>query len=515
MKRQNRIVKMMAVALAALAAGLFIVGCERCTCSSSRLRDAGIADSSDTGSKAPETPDANRAPEEPVEGVLRIYFLTLVEQSDGTKEAPPRQGAMEGLIRAFNGDPRYSQVTVKSEFFGYEELSKRIEHFTRPDLSEQERAEASPDLFVWFGGERMRGLKDQLRPLDHVWRDQDLDLHENMSSALSAVAVDGVPYGVPYTADHWAIYYRTDFLAGKSPPEDWEALLRLCEDLQGQRKGLAPVAIGTKYSWPAVAWFDYLDLRINGADFHQKLMDGTAESDTDVARYDSQKVGRVLEVWGDMIRRGCFLRGHQRLSSEEVVSHVLRLDKAAMSLFGTKLTESIPAVELSNYGVFRFPTFSGEGRTGDEEATDCEVAVLEMFLSPRGARNPGAADAFLAFAASEPAQTAINKVLRQIPLHKKARTISGDPFLAESADIVHRAKGLVPLYDSNTHPDMVELAMVAFREFMLDPTPERQEEILRRLEEARKTIFETARPGPTSSPLDAATPSSGAAPGAP
>src|SRR5262245_62586825 len=45
----------------------------------------------------------------------------------------------------------------------------------------------------------------------------------------------------------------------------------LCDTLSAA--GITPITIGTKDVWPAAAWFDYIDMRLNGPEFHISLMD--------------------------------------------------------------------------------------------------------------------------------------------------------------------------------------------------------------------------------------------------
>ncbi|MCQ4384250.1 extracellular solute-binding protein, partial [Clostridioides difficile] len=55
-------------------------------------------------------------------------------------------------------------------------------------------------------------------------------------------------------------------------PADWAQFLDACRKLKAA--GIAPIAVAARDAWTLAAWFDYLDLRINGYAFHQKLMAG-------------------------------------------------------------------------------------------------------------------------------------------------------------------------------------------------------------------------------------------------
>ena len=68
-------------------------------------------------------------------------------------------------------------------------------------------------------------------------------------------------------------------------PKTWTEFLALCETLKS--KGVPPIGIGAggDTPWVASAWFDYLNIRINGAPYHRELLAGKH-------RFDDPKVKR-------------------------------------------------------------------------------------------------------------------------------------------------------------------------------------------------------------------------------
>ena len=62
--------------------------------------------------------------------------------------------------------------------------------------------------------------------------------------------------------------------------------MALCDTLKA--KGVDPLTCGTGSTpWMASGWFDYLDLRINGAPFHRELLAGKHSFDSaEVAQGD-------------------------------------------------------------------------------------------------------------------------------------------------------------------------------------------------------------------------------------
>ena len=77
-----------------------------------------------------------------------------------------------------------------------------------------------------------------------------------------------------------------------------------------RQRGIEPFAIGTRDLWPAAAWFDYLDLRINGLAFHMALMDGRVP-------YTDPRVRAVFAAWRELLARNCFSANHASASWQE------------------------------------------------------------------------------------------------------------------------------------------------------------------------------------------------------
>jgi len=185
---------------------------------------------------------------------------------------------------------------------------------------------APPDVVFWYAGNRMRqfvvpGLLEDVSEL--FTASARAALHP---SAIDLVSVGGRQFGVPYTYYQIGLYFRRDVLlaTGVEPPRTWPDLLRACEKLVA--RGIEPVAIGTKDLWPAAAWFDYLDLRLNGLAFHMQLMRGKAS-------YRGAPVRAVFARWRELLDRNCFSRNHASSSWQEAQA-LLYDGRAAMMLIG-------------------------------------------------------------------------------------------------------------------------------------------------------------------------------------
>ena len=374
---------------------------------------------------------------------------------------PGPRAAWEAAIDAFQTE--HPEIEVSFNVYDHESYKKSIRNWL---------TSASPDVVYWFVGNRMRqfvvpGLLEDVSDLFTP------EVREQMTTAaLDLVTVDGRQYGVPYTYYHIGVYYRRDLFEGagvEQPPASWGELLETCDRLKA--RGIDPIALGSKDLWPAAGWFDYIDLRLNGYDFHMELMSRKVP-------YTDPRVRAVFETWRELLVRGCFVDHHVGMSWQESQALLYR-GTAAMMLIGNFITPNFPPEVRDRMDFFRFPEITpGIGRY--------EEAPMNSVHIPARARNKLAARKFLAFVARPDVQESINHALLQIPVARAAR-VADDRFLVAGQQLLDRAEALAQFFDRDTSEDLATLAMKGFQEFMVKP--ERVDEILGRIERARQRIY--------------------------
>ena len=69
---------------------------------------------------------------------------------------------------------------------------------------------------------------------------------------------------------------------------------------------ITPVTIGTKYLWTAAGWFDYMNMRINGYNFHMDLM-------LVMLSYEDPRLDDVFDKWAELSNAGYYLEDHASL----------------------------------------------------------------------------------------------------------------------------------------------------------------------------------------------------------
>jgi multiple sugar transport system substrate-binding protein len=202
--------------------------------------------------------------------VLTTLFTSFVSLAgtlviNNNQSDPRAKEVMYAFIDAF--DKAHPEVTVVVNDFDHEEYKVAIRNFLQAD---------APDIAVWFAGNRMKFFVDQglFEDVSDVW--ESAGLNDSMAASKGSLTVDGKQYGVPYAYYQWGVYYRKDIFdkLGLNEPRDFEEFKWVCAMLK--KNGYTPITIGTKYLWTAAAWFDYMNMRINGYNFHMDLMAGNA-----------------------------------------------------------------------------------------------------------------------------------------------------------------------------------------------------------------------------------------------
>lgn len=384
----------------------------------------------------------------------------IVLNSDHSDPAPKK--AMEELIADFQA--KNPGITVKWNNFDHEGYKSAIRNFLTAD---------APDVAAWYAGNRMEPFVKAglFEDVSDVWAANGLD--DQLKSASASMTIDGKKWGVPYTYYQWGIYYRADIFKeqGIEPPKTWAELLAACEKLKAA--GITPFAIGTKALWPTGGWFDYLDLRVNGYEFHMDLTSGKVP-------YTDPKVKAVFEKWGELVKPGYFLENHAALDWQDAIPQLVQ-GKAAMYLMGNFAVATMKdgGLKEDQIGFMQFPEITAGIPMAEEAPTD-------TFHIPSGAKNKEDAKKFLAYLASPEAQAKMNATLGQLPVNNKAAKPT-DKFLDAGFTMLSNAYALAQFYDRDAPADMAKAGMEGFQEFMVKP--DKVDDILAKLEKVRARVY--------------------------
>ncbi|MBE1275532.1 ABC transporter substrate-binding protein [Enterovibrio baiacu] len=400
-------------------------------------------------------------------GVLCSLFLLLsgsvnagelVINSDASDPAPKKAWA-EVIAKFEEANP---DITVKYNLYDHEAYKTTIRNWL---------VTSPPDVVFWYAGNRMKTFVDRglFEDVSDIWSANNMA--EDFSSAMPAMTANGKQYGVPYTYYQWGMYYRKDLFEKYdiAVPKTWDEFVAASKTLKDN--GVTPFTIGTKYLWTAAGWFDYMNMRVNGLDFHIDLMDGKVP-------YTDPRVKAVFTKWDELVKPGYFLDNHASYSWQEAQPFLYN-GEAAMYLMGNFLAANFTDEVRPKMGFFQFPVI-------DPSVPNAEDAPMDTIHIPAKAKNKEDARKFLAFVAQPEIQTMINESLLQIPTNNKAKP-KDDEYLNAGVLMLSEAAGTAQFYDRDTDPSMAKEGMKGFQQYMVHP--DRIDKILKKLEKTRQRTF--------------------------
>jgi multiple sugar transport system substrate-binding protein len=383
----------------------------------------------------------------------------LVINTDASDPAP--KAAFEALVKSF--EAAHPDVKVKINTFDHEGFKTSIRNFLSAE---------PPDVVTWYAGNRMApfvnaGLFEDVTAL---WAKEGLN--EKLKSAAASMTINGKKWGVPYTYYQWGIYYRKDIFAkhGITPPKTWKELLDASAKLKANK--VTPFAIGTKALWPTGGWFDYLNMRVNGYEFHMDLTAGKVP-------YTDKRVAAVFDRWDELVKPGYFLANHAAIDWQEAIPAFVK-GEAAMYLMGNFAVDPMKKGGLTEaqLGFMQFPKIN--------DVPMAEDAPMDTLHIPSKAKNKADAMKLLAHAAKADVQTEMNKILGQLPVNKDAKR-PDDVYLRDGFSMLSNAYALGQFYDRDAPAEMAKAGMEGFQRYMVKP--ETRGEMLKRLEDVRQRVY--------------------------
>lgn len=313
-------------------------------------------------------------------------------------------------------------------------------------------SQAPADVYYWFAGQRLIELVEQglIAPLDDFWAQHHLD--QAFGPALrAAVSWRGRPYAIPLNYYPWGFFYRKSIFERHrwNTPRTWRELVALAQ--QAQSVGMAPTASGGLDRWTLAAWFDYLNLRLNGLPFHQALTAGTVP-------FTDERVRRVFTQWRGIRDQHWYDPDALQMTWRDALPYLLR-GRAATMLMGNFFIESVPTALRPDMGFFPFPQMS-------PSIPRAEEAPIDVLVLSKRAQSSQAARDFLAWSASAQAQAMLAATAGKLPANTSA-PLNPDPITQQSATCLRQAAGLSQFFDRDAGRVLAEAALSAFSQFVL------------------------------------------------
>lgn len=388
--------------------------------------------------------------------------------------------AEELIINSMHSDPKPKEtfeilvskfqemnpdLEVKVNTTAHEEFKKAVRIWLASDTP--------PDVITWFAGNRAMFFVDKglIMDITDVW--EEADLYNKFPKGFQTISFrDGKAYFLPDTYYGWAIYYRKSIFEkyNLSEPATWEELLKVCATLK--ENGITPFTIGTKYRWTAAGWFDYLDMRVNGPEFHMGLMFGQEA-------YNGERVLKVFEYWRELLDKGYFLENAASYSWQEALQFMVR-GESAMYLMGQFILDSVPDDVEPDMDFFQFPAIVPSVPMGEDAPTD-------GYMIPAKAKNSEAAKKFLKFLASPEAQRIQVERMGRIVTNNDVPMDLYPPLTQKGIKIMQKVDAIAQFYDRDSVPEMADKGMDGMMEFWY--MPDNIKQILDRLDKERQRIY--------------------------
>src|SRR3954451_14067428 len=330
------------------------------------------------------------------------------------------------------------------------------------------------DVFGWFAGYRMQFFAEQglIGDISDVWS----DIGGGFSDAMKqqSTGKDGKQYFVPIYYYPWAVFYRKSVWQekGYEPPATMDDFTKLAGQMK--KDGLTPIAFGDSDGWPAMGTFDYLNMRINGYDFHVQLMAGEKA-------WNSNEVKTVFDTWKGLLPL------HQTDSLgrtwQEAAQSLLK-KQSGMYVLGMFVGQQFPeGAERDDLDFFPFPEIDSAVGTDAVEAP-----IDGVMMAPRP-RNEEGAKALLKYIGSAKAEdTYLKSDPNNIGAHDDADTSGYNALQKKGQELVSKAKSISQFLDRDTRPDFASTVMIpSLQEFIRNPND--IDGLTKKIEDQKASIF--------------------------
>ena len=219
--------------------------------------------------------------------------------------------------------------------------------------------------------------------------------------------------------------------------------------------GLTPIAFTDKDGWPAMGTFDIINMRMNGYDFHVRLMAGKAS-------WDSPQVKRVFNTWRELLPYTSdgalgltWQEGAQQLANKE----------AGMYMLGTFVGQQFTGAVQKDIDFFAYPAINPKW------GQDSIDAPIDGFCMAKKGSNSKEAKALLSYLGTA---TAENIYLASDPndvgANKNANKSRYTALQKKSALLISKTAHIAQYLDRDTRPDFASTVMIpALQQFLNQP----------------------------------------------
>lgn len=314
-----------------------------------------------------------------------------------------------------------------------------------------------PDVLTWYAGSVARDYasKGLLLDVSDLWTGDGACA--GFSESLKSLSSDesGKQIFVPTSYYWWSIFYKKSAFQkwGVQPPTDWDGFMGLLDDLKA--KDVYPLTNGTgSTAWMASGWFDYLDLRINGAAFHRELLAGKHS-------FDSAEVRKVMDTYATLIPY--FDPKGRSYSWQEAVTPMVN-DKAAMYLIGAFVTQAFPSGQVDDVDFFPVPTI-------DSSIPSAEEAPTDGFFASAATKNQSGTKDLLSYLAAAPQQELYISEAgsSNLPTSPEVDRTQFSPLVQKGIKLLEETKEITQFFNRDSSDALQATADAALTKFLDNP----------------------------------------------
>jgi multiple sugar transport system substrate-binding protein len=314
-----------------------------------------------------------------------------------------------------------------------------------------------PDVLTWYAGSVARDYasKGFLLDVSDMWTGNGACAGFSPALKELSTGTDGKQIFVPTSYYWWGLFYRKSAFQewGVQPATTWDEFIALCKTIKS--KGVNPLTMGTgQTAWVASGWFDYLDLRINGAEFHRDLLAGKHP-------FDGPEVKNVMEHCRQLLE---FIDPKGRSYSWQDAVTPLASKKAGMYLIGAFMTTAMPAGTADDIDFFRVPII-------DPNIPVAEEAPTDGYFASAKSRNVSGAKELLAYLASPTAQQQFIQLSKSsnLPTSAQVDTSKFSPLVQKGIKHLNETKAITQFFNRDSSDELQVTADNALTKFLDKP----------------------------------------------
>ena len=331
------------------------------------------------------------------------------------------------------------------------------------------------DLATWFAGYRLQFFAAQglLEPIDDVWD----SIGGNFNDAAKSLSkgVDGKYYLVPLYNYPWVVFYNKSVFTKHSYqiPKTWDDFIALAKQMQKDK--LVPLAFAEKDGWPALGTFDIINLRVNGYDYHIKLMKHEVP-------WTDKGVTAVFDHWRELMP---YLQQGANGRLWQDAAKTLENKQAGMMFQGSnQVAANYAASNLGDLDFFHYPEINSQW------GQDYMDAPTDGFMLPKKAKNKDAAKSVLKYLGTGEAEANFLKTDHwDVGIANGLIAPTYNDIQKKSVQAIGQMKAVSQFMDRDTVPDMATAMIKLIQQFIDSPTASTVQSIQKSAESQAKDIF--------------------------